>query len=104
MTVGTVISWALDGVRGGALGWLGPGSPKSQPHQASRGVAKLATGLALKPAGCGKWYCYPRFRDGHDRCAVVGHRKQVNGGTQVRLPVTTGSFADFSRNFYLTIQ
>ena len=41
----TVILWALDRVRGRALGWLGPGSPKSQPHQALRGVAKLATGL-----------------------------------------------------------
>ena len=56
-TVGTVISWALDRVRGRALGWLGPGSPKSQPHQALRGVAKLATGLASKPAGRGKWSC-----------------------------------------------
>ena len=33
MTVVTVILWALDRVRGRALGWLGPGSPKSQPHQ-----------------------------------------------------------------------
>ena len=33
-TAGTVILWALDRVRGRALGWLGPGSPKSQPHQA----------------------------------------------------------------------
>ena len=33
ITVVTVILWALDGVRGRALGWLGPGSPKSQPHQ-----------------------------------------------------------------------
>ena len=32
----TVILWALDRVRGRALGWLGPGSPKSQPHQALR--------------------------------------------------------------------
>ena len=45
ITVATVILWALDRVRGRALGWLGPGSPKSQPHQALRGVAKLATGL-----------------------------------------------------------
>ena len=48
ITVATVILWALDRVRGRALGWLGPGSPKSQPHQALRGVAKLATGLASK--------------------------------------------------------
>ena len=32
---------------------------------------------------------------------VVGHRKQVNGGTQVT--GATGIFADFSRDFYLTI-
>ena len=29
ITVATVILWALDRVRGRALGWLGPGSPKS---------------------------------------------------------------------------
>ena len=34
ITVVTVILRALDKVRGRALGWLGPGSPKSQPHQA----------------------------------------------------------------------
>ena len=33
ITVVTVILWALDRVRGRVLGWLGPGSPKSQPHQ-----------------------------------------------------------------------
>ena len=48
ITVGTVILRALDGVRGRALGWLGPGSPKSQPHQSLRGVAKpTTTGWAL---------------------------------------------------------
>ena len=84
MTVGTVISWALDRVRGRALGLLGPGSPKSQPHQALRGVAKLATGLASKPAGCGKWSCYPRFRDGHDHCAGGG---STNAGPMFGIPV-----------------
>ena len=39
ITVATVILRALDRVRGRALGWLGPGSPKSQPRQAQRGVA-----------------------------------------------------------------
>ena len=43
-TVVTVISRALDRVRGWALGQLGPGSPKSQPHQALRGIAKPTTG------------------------------------------------------------
>ena len=37
ITVATVILRALDRVRGRALGWLGPGSPKSQPHQRSGG-------------------------------------------------------------------
>ena len=62
----TVILWALDRVRGRALGWLGPGSPKSQPHQALRGVSKPTPGLASKPVGNGRWYVIPRFRDGHD--------------------------------------
>ena len=31
ITVATVTLWALDRVRGRVLGWLGPGSPKSQP-------------------------------------------------------------------------
>ena len=84
ITVVTVILWALDRVRGRALGWLGPGSPKSQPHQALRGVPKLATGLASKPAGCGKWLCHPRFRDGHDHCAGGG---STNAGPMFGNPV-----------------
>ena len=47
MPVGTVFLRALERVRGRALGWLGPGSLKSQPHQALRGVAKPTTGLGL---------------------------------------------------------
>ena len=47
ITVATVMLRALDRVRGRALGLLGSGSPKSQPHQALRGVAKLTTGWAL---------------------------------------------------------
>jgi len=34
ITVATVILRALDRIRGRALDWLGPGSPKSQPNQA----------------------------------------------------------------------
>ena len=41
ITVVTVILWALDRVRGRALGWLGPGSPKSQSVVPS--FRKLAT-------------------------------------------------------------
>ena len=78
ITVVTVILWALDRVRGRALGWLDPGTPKSQPHQALRGVAMLATGLASKPAGCGKWSCYPRFRDGHRAMTTVRGGKGTN--------------------------
>ena len=52
ITVATVILRALDRVRGRALGWLGPGSPKSQPHQALRGVPNPTTGF---PLTSGKW-------------------------------------------------
>ncbi len=50
ITVVTVILRALDRVRGRALGWLGPGSPKSQPHQAlvlCTAVGEIARGIAL---------------------------------------------------------
>ena len=40
ITVATVMLWALDRVRGRALGLLGSGSPKSQPHQALRAFIK----------------------------------------------------------------
>ena len=52
ITVVTVMLWALDRVRGRALGLLGSGSPKSQPHQALRGVSKPTTGF---PFTGGKW-------------------------------------------------
>ena len=45
ITVATVMLRALDRVRGRALGLLGSGSPKSQPHQALRGVSKPTTGF-----------------------------------------------------------
>ena len=52
ITVVTVMLRALDRVRGRALGLLGSGSPKSQPHQALRGVSKPTTGF---PFTGGKW-------------------------------------------------
>ena len=87
ITVATVILWALDRVRGRALGWLGPGSPKSQPHQALRGVSKPTPGLASKPVGNGRWYVIPRFRDGHDHCAEGG---STNAGPMFGVPVDMG--------------
>ena len=90
ITVVTVILWALDRVRGRALGWPGPGSPKSQPHQCSvptqaqrvRGVAKpvvrppvlLRFCIAL-PAGNGGGAI------SHDFATAV---TTVRGGAQLR--------------------
>jgi len=48
ITVGTVILWALDRVRGRALGWLGPGSPKSQ-LLLPKGTLKFLHGMNTNP-------------------------------------------------------
>ena len=49
ITVATVILWALDRVRGRALGWLDPGTPKSQPHQyISSAVVPKTTAHAIR--------------------------------------------------------
>ena len=44
ITVAAVVLRALDRVRGRALGWLGPGSPKSQPHPPPRLVLRIVYG------------------------------------------------------------
>ena len=48
-------------------GLLGSGSPKSQPHQALRGVPNLPTGSLTGGVLTGQFL--PRFRDGHDHYA-----------------------------------
>ena len=67
---------------------------------AEPGVAGCARGRALcKPLSI--WEAGQPVNDVVWYYTVAGHRKQVNGGTQVT--GTTGIFADFSRDFYLTI-
>ena len=86
ITVATVILRALDRVRGRVLGLLGSGSPKSQPHQASRDLSfffwskrvlstvelgmmpSLFNPVSIPSCRCQHWCCAVLFRT---KAAVV---------------------------------
>ena len=54
----TVILWALDRVRGRALGWLGPGSPKSVSMVEGRAEAWRESFLTLVEREGGFCFCF----------------------------------------------